>query len=83
VRSSTDQRRRVDHRAASRPAPRRGDGMTGGSFASLLVDLALLALLIWRQVARRPVSDSYTVPLILVVIGGSGVTPPRRSGTTS
>lgn len=35
----------------------------------LLLGIAVLGLLIWRQIVARPVRDSYRVPLILGIIG--------------
>jgi hypothetical protein len=43
--------------------------MTGGSDTSLLIDLAIVALLLVRQVSTRPLRENYLLPAILLVLG--------------
>jgi hypothetical protein len=44
--------------------------LTGGSASSLVLDLALLALMVWRQIAKRPISSGY---VLMLVLGGIGI----------
>jgi hypothetical protein len=46
--------------------------MTGGSDSSLVIDLAIVALLLVRQVSTRPLRENYLLPAILLVIHNGG-----------
>ena len=43
--------------------------MSGGTAASLVLGVVILALLIYRQLVTRPLRAGYRLPLILAVIG--------------
>jgi len=43
--------------------------MSGGTITNLVIGLAVLALLVVRQMSPRRLNDSYRLPLIIAVIG--------------
>ena len=43
--------------------------MTGGSDSSLIIDLAIVAWILIRQVNTRPLRENYLTPAILLVLG--------------
>jgi hypothetical protein len=43
--------------------------MTGGSQSSLIVELAIVAFILIRQVSSRPLKENYVLPAILLVLG--------------